>query len=184
MNKFLKWGLIAVVGLVAVMFVAGQFIKMNTKKHSPERVVNFEKNGLEIDVFYNGPFKKARPIFGGLVPFGEIWRTGANEATTFSTNQDIMIGGQKLEAGEYTLWTIPDRQKWQVIFNGKNYDWGVNWDGVASREASHDVLNVAIPPQEVSEIMEQFTITVAGEKPIIMKLAWDNTEVIVPIETL
>ena len=182
MKKFLKWFLIIGVGLGIVLFIAFKVMQSNTKKFSPEEEIAFVKNDLEIDVFYNRPFKKGRPIFGGLVPYGEVWRTGANEATTFTTNQDILVKDQKLAAGEYTLWTIPKKDSWQVIFNTKSYGWGVNFGGVASREAEYDVLNVTIPVEETNEVVEQFTITIEEGNPIIMKLAWDKTEVNVPIE--
>jgi hypothetical protein len=67
-------------------------------------------------------------IFGGLVPYGEVWRTGANEATTFTTNQDLLVDGSFLAAGKYTLWTIPGPESWKVIFNSKMYPWGIDTD--------------------------------------------------------
>ncbi len=182
MNKFLKWFLIIVIGLGVVLFIAFKVLQSNTKKFSPEEEIAFVQNDLAIDVFYNRPSKKDRQIFGGLVPYGEVWRTGANEATTFTTNSDIMVNGKKLAKGEYTLWTIPNPRTWQVIFNGQSYGWGVNFDGVASREAEYDILNVAIPAEETEEVVEQFTITIEEGTPIIMKLAWDKTVINVPIE--
>lgn len=182
MKKFLKWFLIIVIGLGVILFVAFKILQSNTKKFSPEEEIAFVQNDLEVDVFYNRPSKKGRPIFGGLVPYGEVWRTGANEATTFATNQDIMVMDKKLPKGEYTLWTIPREESWQVIFNGKDYGWGVNFNGVASREAEFDVLNVTVPSEKVANVTEQFTITIEEGNPIIMKLAWDKTEVNVPIE--
>ncbi len=182
MNKFLKWFLIIVIGLGVILFIAFKVLQSNTKKFSPEEEIAFVQNDLEIDVFYNRPSKKGRPIFGGLVPYREVWRTGANEPTTFTTNSDIMVNGKKLPEGEYTLWTIPNQHNWQVIFNSEDYGWGVNFEGIASREAEYDVLNVTIPVEETNEVVEQFTITIEDGTPIIMKLAWDKTEINVPIE--
>ncbi len=99
-----------------------------TKAYSPEETVTYEENSLDLEVFYNRPYKKDRVIFGGLVPYGQVWRTGANEATTFSTNEDLLIDGSTLEAGKYTLWTIPMENSWKVIFNSKMYPWGINLD--------------------------------------------------------
>ncbi len=182
MKRFLKWFLIIVIGLGILLFVAFKIMESNTKKYSPEQEIEFSQNNLEIDIFYNRPYKKGRPIFGGLVPYNEVWRTGANEATTFTTNKDLMVKGQKLPAGEYTLWTIPNKHNWQVIFNSKNYSWGVSFGGVASREPEFDVCNVTVPVTENDEVVEQFTITVEDGSPIMMKLAWDKTIISVPIE--
>lgn len=181
MKKFLKWTLIVLVALAVIMVIAFKMMQSNTKKFSPEDEVTFTQGDLQLEVFYNRPYKKGREIFGKLVPYGEVWRTGANEATTFSTNQDILVKGQKLKAGEYTLWTIPGPRLWQVIFNSKSYSWGVNWDGLASREAPYDVLNVAIPVQETSESIEQFTISIQDGDTITLTLAWDRTLINVPI---
>lgn len=183
MKKFLKWFLIVVIGLGIVLFVAFKIMQSNTKKFSPEQKIEFVQNQTEIDIFYNRPYKKGRKVFGGLVPYGEVWRTGANEATTFKTNADILVNGEKLAQGEYTLWTIPNERTWQVIFNSKSYGWGVNFDGIASREAEYDILNVAIPVEQNPEMVEQFTISIAKGEPNVMTLAWENVLINIPIET-
>ena len=123
MNKAVKiilWILGILVGILLIFFLlVGPMIKKGTKKHSPEVTEIYEKDGLNIEIFYSSPAKKDREIFGALVPYNEVWRTGANEATTFTTNKDLLIDGQTLPAGEYTLWTIPGEKSWQIIFNSK-----------------------------------------------------------------
>ncbi len=97
---------------VAVLVVVGYFVNERflnipeAKRASPEDMVEYVNEDLRIDVFYCQPSKRGREIFGELVPFGEVWRTGANEATTFETSIDLTIGGKVLPAGKYTLWTI------------------------------------------------------------------------------
>ncbi len=91
MNKILKWGLIVIAVLAAGLFIAFQVLQSQTKKHSPEETVEYQQGEVEFHVYYNRPSKKGREIFGGLVPYGEVWRTGANEATTFATNVDLRI---------------------------------------------------------------------------------------------
>ena len=126
--KILLWLVGGFVGLALLFFfVLAPILKNNTKKHSPEQTVTYNQGDLQIDLFYCAPSKKDRVIFGELVPYGEVWRTGANEASTFTTNKDLSIDGQTLAAGTYSLWTIPDREQWQVIFNSKMYPWGVNF---------------------------------------------------------
>jgi hypothetical protein len=153
-----------------------------TKKHSPETTVNFNEGTYNIEVFYNRPYKKDRVIFGKLVPFGRVWRTGANEATTFETSTDLTVDGQVLPAGKYTLWTIPNADSWSVIFNSKQYSWGVGSKG-ASREAEYDVLNVTVPVEQLNSPVEQFTIELAGEagKPAL-SFIWDQTKVSLPMK--
>lgn len=181
MNKFVKWTLIVLGSLAALALIGFQVMKSNTKKASPEGTVAYEQNGLKVDVFYNRPGKKGREIFGGLVPYNEVWRTGANEATTFATNQDLSIGGQTLPAGKYTLWTIPGASEWKVIFNKEMYGWGVDFDQKAQRKPESDALQVSIVPETLPDVMEMFTISVEDSPAPTLVLAWDRTRVAVPL---
>ena len=151
-------------------------------KASPAGTATYDKDGLRIDVNYSRPYKKGRVIFGGLVPFDEVWRTGANEPTVFTTNKDLNIGGKPLPAGKYTLWTIPHADKWQVIFNKKMYNWGINMEGKASREAAEDAVEVTVPVEKLPNVTEQFTIQVVDYKVPTLELTWDKTRVSVPLE--
>lgn len=181
MKKVLKWVGIVVGVLAVVLFIAFKFMQANTKKASPEATVNYKKDDTEVSVFYCRPSKREREIFGELVPYGKVWRTGANEATTFTTNKDLTIGGKTLPAGKYTLWTIPQKDKWTIIFNNKMYDWGVSFGGEASREASADVLQVDVPAETVATSVEQFEISFDVTQPALV-LAWDTTKVVVPFK--
>ena len=159
--------------------------KTNTKSFSPEETVTFPVEDLTLEVFYNRPYKKDREIFGELVPYGQIWRTGANEATTFFTDQDILVDGSQLAAGTYTLWTIPKENSWKVIFNSKLYPWGITPDGQPSREAEFDVLTIEVPVIKLEQPIEQFTIDFEHTHDfILMTMAWDETMVKIPIKEL
>lgn len=168
-------------GIVVLLLVGFQIMKWNTKKYSPEDTVEYSENGMDIKVKYCRPFKNGREIFGDLVPYGKVWRTGANEATTFTTQTDLDIMGQTLPKGKYTLWTIPGKRKWDVIFNKGQYGWGVNWDGEASRDPELDVVNVSLGIQRSIKVYEQFTIEVDGD-PLKMRLGWDVVRVDVPLK--
>ena len=109
-----------------------------------------------------------------------MWRTGANEATTFTSSQDIQIDGQLLPAGTYTLWTIPKDTQWAVLFNSKAYSWGLNFDGTSPHDPTADVVTAEVPVQNPSTPVEQFTIRFA-ESPLSMILEWDDAQVRVPI---
>ena len=171
-------GAIVFFGLVLLFIV-----RYTTKAHSPEDTLKFEEGDLKLEVFYNRPYRKDRVIFGNLVPYNEVWRTGANEATTFETNQDILVDGSLLEAGKYTLWTIPMENSWKVIFNSKMYPWGINLDKEAYRDAQFDALVLERPVEKTSQDLEQFTISFdkSGEF-VIMQLAWDNIKINVPLK--
>ncbi len=166
--------------LALLVLVIFQILENQTKKASPEDTIEYSDGQRSISVFYCRPYKKGREIFGGLVPYGEVWRTGANEATTFSTSHDISIGRQKLPAGKYTLWTIPYENHWTVIFNHKMYRWGVGFKG-ASRQEEYDQLTLDVPVQTTNTITEQFTIAINEAPDLGMDLMWDQTRVRVPL---
>lgn len=189
MNKALKI-VIWIVGILVVLallftFVLGPILKKSTKKHSPEVTEVYAADGLEIELFYSSPSKKDRVIFGELVPYDEVWRTGANEATTFSTNKDLTIAGKTLPAGKYTLWTIPSEKEWQIIFNDKMYSWGVNWqDSKAMREPEHDALVATALVSESLTTQENFSIRVVENpsKELVLMFSWDRVVVPLPME--
>ncbi len=179
--KVLKWFLIIIGAVLVLGFVSFKVMEHQTKKASPQATVNYVKDDLKIDIIYCRPYKKGRVIFGGLVPFDEVWRTGANEPTTFTTNEELTIGGKVLPAGKYTLWTMPHADNWQVFFNKGMYNWGLNMDGVASRDPAEDAVEVTVPVEELPEVLEQFTISVADADVPTLVLAWDKTKVSVPL---
>jgi hypothetical protein len=172
MNKIVKIILIIVVVLMITFFGLKSF----TKSKSPAETTKFDQNGLAVQVDYSRPYKKGREIFGKLLPYGQVWRTGANEATIFDVKQDIKIGDRTLKAGNYSLWTIPNVDKWTVILNSETGQWGTNYD------EKKDVLRVDVPVEKSAEIMEQFKIDFAAAATgAEMILRWDNTEVKVPM---
>ena len=101
MKRFLIIAGVGVAVLIILGFVAKFFVRQHDKSFSPEEEVSFSADNLTVRVFYNRPFKKGRDIFGSLVPYGKVWRTGANEATTFETTQDLVFEGKTLKKGKY-----------------------------------------------------------------------------------
>jgi hypothetical protein len=181
--KVLKWVLISLAGLAILFFVAFKYMQYNTKKMSPEATVTFVQDDYDVSIFYNRPSVKDRIIFGSLVPYGEVWRTGANEATTFSTKSDLQIQGKTLPAGTYTLWTVPGVEEWEIIFNSKEYGWGVSFDSKASKEDAFDVLNAKVYSEKIPSLVEQFTISlISMTDGFEMQLAWENRLVRLPIK--
>jgi hypothetical protein len=180
MPKILKGLLIGALLLAVIGYFGFGYMKTQTKKASPEERVTFRVDDAEITVQYSRPSKKGRAIFGDLVPYGKVWRTGANEATLLETTKDLTLGGRPLAAGTYTLWTIPQAGSWTVIVNNKMYPWGVTYDGEAQRDPAGDVLSVEVPVETLADPLEQFTIAVEGTPPALT-LAWDRTKVSVPV---
>lgn len=168
--------LLIVAALIAVYFVGNRFI---TKSHSPSSTAHHEKNGLEVTVEYCRPYKKNREIFGGLVPFGKVWRTGANEATIIKFTKNVKIAGSQLKAGIYTLWTIPTNDNWTIIINSEVGQWGTEYDEIK------DVLRVSAPSQKLPVPLEMLIIdfTDIGDN-IEMLIKWDQTLVNIPISKL
>ena len=131
-----------------------------------------------VKVVYGSPRKNDREIFGELIPFGEVWRTGANEATELTTTTDLDINGQTLPAGTYAVFTIPGEENWTVIFNSALGQWGAY-----DYDESKDVLRVEAPVMETEKPYEGFTImfedTAEGKA---LAMAWDETKVALPIQ--
>ncbi|MDH5367225.1 MAG: DUF2911 domain-containing protein [Cyclobacteriaceae bacterium] len=178
----MKKTLIVIGVVIAVLMVVGIFLRVSTKSHSPVSTEVFSIDSARIEIVYCRPYKNDREIFGGLEPYGEVWRTGANEATTFSTTVDLKIVDQILPAGKYTLWTIPNETQWEVIFNTEYGQWGVDFSAKANRDATKDQLSVTVPSYQSDNVIEQFTITFEEiEDHIEMILMWDKTTVVVPI---
>lgn len=167
--------------LLVILGVLTYFRLFYTKSFSPEANVEFVNGDLKVHVFYNSPSKKGRVIFGDLVPFKKVWRTGANEPTTFETNKDLNFGGKKLPAGKYSMWVMPDEQSWTIYFNSEVPSWGVDFNGQANRSAENDVLVIQVPVVIQEKVFEKFTISVekAAEEMELIFL-WDQTLVSAP----
>ncbi len=133
-----------------------------------------------VRVTYSRPAKKDREVFGTkIVPYGEVWRLGANESTEIKFYQDVTIQGKKVKAGTYSLFAIPTATEWTIILN-KDLDF---W-GAYSYNKDNDVLRVSVPTKKTDEMIENFSIQClkgSNDKETIMKMAWDTTLVEVPI---
>lgn len=130
-----------------------------------------------IKILYNRPLKNGREIFGELVPFDNVWRTGANEATEIKLYRDVIFDGKKLQAGTYSLFTIPGEEVWTVIFN-KDLDY---WGAYQYKE-QNDVLRVKASTKESPEVIEAFSISLmeTGSNSGILRMGWDTTIVELP----
>lgn len=179
MMKILKVILI----ILAILASFAVFVRFYyTKSFSPSATAEYDKNGLSITVDYCQPSKKGRLIFGtteekALVPYGKWWRTGANEATVIKFSKDVTIAGKVLKAGTYTLFTIPEKGDWTIIFNAEVGQWGLSYD------EKKDVLKVPASSTQQADTVEKFTIDFnEKEQGVEMLLHWDTTVVTIPIQ--
>ncbi|MDX1315781.1 MAG: DUF2911 domain-containing protein [Eudoraea sp.] len=184
--KIFKWVVIVLIALILLfVFVGMPYLKKQTKKNSPEKVATYVQDGLDIQVKYSSPFKKGRVIFGGLVPFDAVWRTGANEPTTFTTATNIDILGNQLTPGTYAIWTIPGRDSWTVMFNSEVPDWGVTLISGGRKttyDPETDVFQIQVPVENLQQSLESFTIDFRESDGLFLTLGWDKTQISIPIE--
>ncbi len=145
----------------------------------PDHFAHDRKEGEKaiVRVTYSRPLKNGREVFGKLVPYGEVWRTGANEATEIKFYQEVDFGGKKVKAGSYSLFTIPGEKEWTVILNSDLDYWGAY-----KYNQKNDVVRVPATVDSLSEPLENFSIQFdkKGDKQGVLRLAWDTTVAEVP----
>ena len=138
---------------------------------SPHEKVTATISGKKVTIEYGRPSMKGRKIFGGLVPYGEVWRTGADEATTITTEGDLMVGPLHVPAGSYSLFTIPNQKEWTLILNKQVKQWGAfKYD--AKVDFGRAPMKVGTGPKT-----EQFTIAIQpeGSHEAVLKMMWEET---------
>lgn len=144
----------------------------NNEVASPRKRLDATLGDVEISVDYGSPSRKDRQLWGALVPYGEVWRTGANEATNIEISGDLMVQGKRLAAGHYAVFTIPTEGDWTVLFNAQPAQWGAY-----NRDAAQDVLSVTATPV-ATEMSESMDFVAEGGGTLVMK--WG--ELALPIE--
>lgn len=145
------------------------------RKFAPEKI---GPDSAMIRILYSRPARKDREIFGKLIPFGKVWRTGANEAPEIKFYQDVTINGQRLPKGTYALLSIPDEKSWTIIFSRDLDQWGAY-----SYQPQRDVLRVPATVSRSEALIEHFSLrmTRLDAHTAQLKLGWENTIVTLPI---
>lgn len=133
--------------------------------------------GKTIKTDYSSPRLKGRKMIGGENPYGEVWRTGANEATTFVTSGDVVVGGKTVPAGSYTIFTVPNPDKWVLIINKKTGEWGIPYNYESDELARVD-MKVSTLPSSVEDFTIAYDKTASG---CTMRLDWATTRAAVDI---
>jgi len=158
--------------LIVTVFTANSQEKQEKKALSPKAMAT----GNNVEVRYSQPSMRGRKIFGELVPYGQVWRTGANEATEITFKKDGTFAGQPIQAGTYTLFTIPSQDNWEIILNSKLGQWGsFSYEKVKEQ----NVLEATVPAKHVHKAIETFNIEVNKHS---LDLEWEHTRVSIPMD--
>jgi Protein of unknown function (DUF2911) len=144
---------------------------------SPHETVKAVIDGANVSIEYGRPYARGRKIVGGLVPYGKVWRTGADAATTLTTDKPITIGGTAVPAGKVTLYTLPGESDWKLIINKQVGQWGTDYD------QGQDLARVPLKVSKLGAPADQFTIALEPNPSGggTLKLRWEQTELSVPI---
>ena len=172
MKKLMQFPLSFLMLTTFILTIGGALAQDDkANRPSPPAEATGTVEGTDITINYSQPSVKGREIFGELEPYGKVWRTGANEATTFEVSNDVTIEGETLPAGKYALFTIPrENEDWTVIFNKNPDQWGA-----FDYDESQDALRVDVAPQETEEMTEKLTFEVGEEGEVSMM--WANTAI-------
>lgn len=135
-------------------------------------------DGKKVIIDYGSPSIRGRKIMGGLVPYGQVWRTGANEATGFVTETDLTVGGTKVPAGKYTIYTLPGENAWQLIINKQTGQWGTVYN------QSQDLARIPMKMESLNSPVEQMTFSFeqTGADSANLVLEWEKTKLSVPLK--
>jgi hypothetical protein len=173
---------LALLGIVLVPALPAQSQqgpRINAPAASPASTLKQRVGFTDIEVVYSRPSMRDRKIFGAFLPYGEVWRTGANTATKVTFGTAVKIGGQELPAGSYALFSIPGAAEWTVIFNKVAGEWGAY-----SYKQENDALRVKVKPVALAQAVETFTIDINDirTESATLNLVWEKTRVPVKIE--
>jgi tetratricopeptide (TPR) repeat protein len=173
--------LLAVLPATAAPSLHAQDAQLEFPAASPKSLVSEQVGLASVEIEYSRPSVKGRKIFGALVPYGEVWRTGANNATKLTLGADIQFGGESVPAGTYGLFTIPGENEWTVILSKVPGQWGSY-----AYNAKDDLVRVKAKPVALTEAVESFTIGIGdlrtGAGTAQLTLAWDKTRIAIPLK--
>ena len=168
---------IALSVLLTITFATAGVAQKGGKPSPPASATCDLGGGKNIKTDYSSPRMRGRKIYGDLVPFGEVWRTGANEATTFVPSTDVVVGGKTVPAGSYTIFTVPSADKWTLIVNKTTGEWGIPY-----KYESAELGRVDMQVSKLPSPVEDFTISyVKSGSGCTMRIDWETTRASVNI---
>jgi hypothetical protein len=160
-------------GFVAALLTAAPLLA----QLSPAARTSITVAGKTIRIEYSAPSMRGRKIFGGLEPYGRVWRAGANAATSFHTDANLDLGGLPVPKGDYTLFVYLDPKQWQLVVSKATGEWGLDYD--QSRDLGRVKMDMSKPPKPIETY--KMTLTSTGANKAMLQLAWENTVAEVPI---
>ena len=160
-----------------LLFLSATFLRFLEVAHRLRQVRKLLQKERELKSIMVSLRKETVVIFGKLVPFGEVWRTGANEATEITFDKDVTVGGKPVKAGTYTLFTVPKETEWTVILNGQLKQWGA-FD--YEKYKDKDVAQFTVPSSKTSSVVEKLTYSFTPKNDLV--IAWDDRQISIPIK--
>jgi hypothetical protein len=172
----MKYAYLLLTIVIAVQVAAAQELKLPAL--SPNSTITQDISTSKIEITYSRPSLRGRTVFGDVVPFGSVWRTGANSATKVTFGEDVRIGDVNIKAGSYSLYTIPDKTEWEVIINKNTGNWGAN-----GYDTNDDVVRLKVRPVALESAVETFTISIGSItfSSCTIDLSWERTHVSIPV---
>lgn len=173
MNYSVKLFVLVLVGVMLSGALKAQQ-EDKSKRPSPPATATGKIGEATISIDYSSPAVKGRKIFGGILPYGTVWRAGANEATMFTTDKDITVEGKKLPAGKYSFFATPGEKEWTIFFNSENGQWGDKKDGSTNIDPAKTVLSFTVKLKKLKDVKErlEYTITANG-----VDMQWEYSDV-------
>jgi hypothetical protein len=166
-------------GLLLPNLILAQTPVDKSKRPSQPALAMGKIGDAAITVDYSSPSVKGRKIFGGILPYGKLWRAGANEATIFATDKDITVDGKKLPAGKYSFFATPGEKKWTIFFNSETGQWGDKPGGATNMDSTKIVLTFNVKLKKLSNLVEKLEYQV-GDKGLTLR--WEYSEIFIKIK--
>tara|TARA_Y100000991_G_scaffold117487_1_gene88664 strand:+ start:39 stop:893 length:855 start_codon:yes stop_codon:yes gene_type:complete len=172
----------AIIFTLLLFTVNLSFSQINTPRVSPASEVEQMVGLTEIEIEYSRPSMRGREVFGNLVPFGKVWRTGADNSTKISFDTDVIISGKTIQSGTYSIFSIPNKESWEIIFYSDVELWGVPRDWSENKIVFSSMFDVK--KLKKSNTVETFTISFNDltNNDVNMSISWENTSVDIKIE--
>jgi Protein of unknown function (DUF2911) len=178
-NYSVKIAAVILFGLLLPNLILAQTPVDKSKRPSPPVLTTGKIASATISVDYSSPSVKGRKIFGGILPYGKLWRAGANEATIFSTDKDITVEGKKLPVGKYSFFATPGEKKWTVFFNSETGQWGDKPGGATNMDSAKTVLTFDVKLKKLSNLAEKLEYKVEDNGLV---LRWEYSEIFIKIK--
>src|SRR5260221_13387795 len=165
--------------LLGVLLTSAIWLYFKIRRPSPSVIVSGKIGEAKITIDYSSPSVKGRKIFGGMLPYDLVWRAGANEATLFNTDKDIIVEDKTLRAGKYSFFATPGEKEWIIYINSETGQWGDKPDGVTNMDPAKTVLSVTVKPTRLDDLCERLEYVIRNNG---FSLRWEYSEIFVNVK--